>query len=194
MGVYIFNWQTLKAYLEQDENNPDSSNDFGKDIIPTMLREGVQVYAYPFDGYWKDVGTVRSLWEANMDLLNEDNKLNLFDRQWRIYSLSPYQPPHYIAATAHVTRSMLNEGCSVYGRVDHSVLFYGVHVGAESIVRDSVIMPNVKIGAGAQIHRAIIGEGTVIEEGCIIGDPNGVDSGEITLIGDHQSIRKEVSA
>jgi glucose-1-phosphate adenylyltransferase len=194
MGVYIFNWQTLKAYLEQDENNPDSSNDFGKDIIPTMLREGVQVYAYPFDGYWKDVGTVRSLWEANMDLLNEDHKLNLFDRQWRIYSLSPYQPPHYIAATAHVTRSMLNEGCSVHGRVDNSVLFYGVHVGAGSLVRDSVIMPNVKIGAGAQIHRAIIGEGTVIEEGCIIGDPHGVDSSEITLIGDHQFIRKEVSA
>ncbi|HZG75255.1 MAG TPA: glucose-1-phosphate adenylyltransferase, partial [Paenibacillus sp.] len=123
MGIYIFNWSVLKSYLLADEADPNSSNDFGKDIIPTMLNEGVSVKAYPFEGYWKDVGTVQSLWEANMDLLDNETQLNLFDRSWRIYSLSPYQPPQYIAKGAKVARSLLNEGCSVYGEVDHSVLF-----------------------------------------------------------------------
>jgi glucose-1-phosphate adenylyltransferase len=194
MGVYIFSWKTLKTYLEQDHTTVGSSNDFGKDIIPTMLNEDVRVCAYPFEGYWKDVGTVQSLWEANMDLLGDDTQLNLFDRNWRIYSLSPYQPPQYIAPEAKVSRSMINEGCSVYGTVDHSVLFYGVRVGKDSIVRDSVIMPNVKIGRNVQIYKAIIGEGTVLEDGCVIGDPFGSDQSEIILIGNNETIRKEVSA
>jgi glucose-1-phosphate adenylyltransferase len=194
MGVYIFSWKTLKTYLEQDHTTVDSSNDFGKDVIPTMLNENVNVCAYPFEGYWKDVGTVQSLWEANMDLLGDDTHLNLFDRNWRIYSLSPYQPPQYIAPEAKVTRSMINEGCSVYGTVDHSVLFYGVQIGEDSIVRDSVIMPNVKIGRNVKIFKAIIGEGTVLEDGCVIGDPHGFDRSEIILIGNNETIRKEVSA
>jgi glucose-1-phosphate adenylyltransferase len=127
-------------------------------------------------------------------LLGDDTQLNLFDRNWRIYSLSPYQPPQYIAPEAKVSRSMINEGCSVYGTVDHSVLFYGVRVGKDSIVRDSVIMPNVKIGRNVQIYKAIIGEGTVLEDGCVIGDPFGSDQSEIILIGNNETIRKEVSA
>jgi len=193
MGIYIFNWSVLKSYLLADEADPNSSNDFGKDIIPTMLNEGVSVKAYPFEGYWKDVGTVQSLWEANMDLLDNETQLNLFDRSWRIYSLSPYQPPQYIAPTAKATRSLLNEGCFVYGEVDHSVLFYGVRVEKGALVRDSVIMPNVTIGEGAKVYRAIIGEGTVVEPGAVIGDPNAAPS-EITLIGNNETVRKEVSA
>jgi len=193
MGIYIFNWSVLKSYLIKDEANPDSSNDFGKDIIPRMLDEGVRVHAYPFEGYWKDVGTIQSLWESNMDLLEEDTQLNLFDRNWRIYSLSPYQPPHYIAPTAKVSRSLLNEGCSVYGEVERSVLFYGVTVEKGAVVRDSVVMPNAVVGEGARVYRAIIGEGTIIEPGAVVGDPYASPS-EITLIGNNETVRKEVNA
>jgi len=193
MGVYIFNWSVLKAYLEADEANPDSSNDFGKDIIPRMLEERVRVHAYPFEGYWKDVGTVQSLWEANMDLLEDEPQFDLFDRQWRIYSLSPYQPPHYVAPTAKVARSLLNEGSAVYGVVDHSVLFYGVRVAKDAIVKDSVLMPNVTIGEGARVYRSVIGEGTYVEPGAVVGEPEG-GSGEITLIGNNEIVRKGVSA
>lgn len=193
MGVYIFNWSVLKSYLVMDEENPESSNDFGKDIIPRMLREGVSVNAYPFEGYWKDVGTVQSLWEANMDLLEEDGlQLNLFDRSWRIYSLSPYQPPQYIAPRAKVTRSLVNEGCTVLGEVDHSVLFYGVQIEQGAFVKDSVIMPNATIGEGARIYRAIVGEGAVVEPGAVVGRPDG--SGEVVLIGNNETVRKEVTA
>ncbi|HZG85337.1 glucose-1-phosphate adenylyltransferase [Paenibacillus sp.] len=193
MGIYIFNWSVLKSYLIKDEANPDSSNDFGKDIIPRMLDEGVRVHAYPFEGYWKDVGTIQSLWESNMDLLEEETQLNLFDRNWRIYSLSPYQPPQYIAPSAKVSRSLLNEGCSVYGEVDRSVLFYGVTVEKGAVVRDSVVMPNAVVGEGARVYRAIIGEGTIIEPGAVVGDPNSPPS-EITLIGNNETVRKEVNA
>ncbi|WP_199614845.1 glucose-1-phosphate adenylyltransferase [Paenibacillus alkalitolerans] len=191
MGIYIFNWSILKSYLLKDEANPDSSNDFGKDIIPLMLEDGARICAYSFEGYWKDVGTVQSLWESNMDLLEDEPKFNLFDRHWRIYSLSPYQPPQYVSPTARVNRSLVNEGCTVYGEADHSVLFYGVQICEDAIVRDSVIMPNTKIGEGARIYRAIVGEGTIIEGGCVIGD---ADSGEITLIGSNEIIRKVVTA
>jgi glucose-1-phosphate adenylyltransferase len=194
MGVYIFNWSALKRYLLKDEANPDSSNDFGKDIIPRMLNEEARVHAYPFEGYWKDVGTVQSLWESNMDLLDDETQLNLFDRSWRIYSLSPYQPPQYISSSAKVTRSLVNEGCFVYGDIDHSVLFYGVRVAKGAQVRDSVIMPNVTIGEGARIYRAIIGEGTFVEAGAVIGDPYASLTSEITLIGNNETVRKEVTA
>ncbi|WP_274364680.1 glucose-1-phosphate adenylyltransferase [Paenibacillus thermotolerans] len=197
MGVYIFTWSVLKSYLLKDEANPDSSNDFGKDVIPMMLEEGARLFAYPFEGYWKDVGTVQSLWEAHMDLLEDKPKLDLFDRSWRIYSLSPYRPPQYVAPTATISRSLINEGCSVYGEIDHSVLFYGVQVGGGSVVKDSVIMPNVTIGSGVRVYRSIIGEGTVIEDGCVIGTPTdeeSADIGEITLIGGNEYVRKVVTA
>ncbi|MFC5448177.1 glucose-1-phosphate adenylyltransferase [Paenibacillus aestuarii] len=183
MGIYIFNWSALKQYLMNDDQNASSSKDFGKDIIPTMLADQARMYAYPFDGYWKDVGTIDSLWEANMDLLDDGNELNLNDKNWRVYSQSPYQPAQYVAPTANVKRSLVNEGCAIFGDVDHSVLFYGVQIGEGSVIRDSVIMPNVKIGNNVTIHKAIIGENTVVEDGAVV-DGNG----EIVLIGGNERV------
>ncbi len=168
MGVYIFCWSTLKKYLYKDDDNSKSSNDFGKDIIPMMLKEKCRMFAYPFDGYWKDVGTIESLWEANMDLLSDDPALDLYDRNWRIYSVNSNLPPHFMGASAHVHRSMVNEGCMIFGTIHHSVLFTGVHVGEGSDIRDSIIMSNVKIGRNVKIKKAIIGEGAIIEDNCQI--------------------------
>ncbi|XOK63963.1 glucose-1-phosphate adenylyltransferase [Paenibacillus elgii] len=194
MGIYIFNWQALKEYLIKDEANPESSKDFGKDVIPLMLSDGRPLFAYPFEGYWKDVGTIQSLWEANMDLLEDEPEFNLNDREWRIYSVNPCQPGQYVASTAQVRRSLINEGCCVFGEVDHSVLFYGVEVGEGSVIRDSVIMPNVTIGSNVSIHKAIIGEGTVVEDGCVIGQPDGDGGGDIVLIGSNKRIGRITSA
>lgn len=169
MGVYIFNWKLLKEYLEEDERNPRSSNDFGKNIIPMMLQAGLKLFAYPFKGYWRDVGTIQSLWQANMDLLSDKPKLNLNDPKWRIYSVTPNHPPHYMAPTAHVTNSLVNEGCIVLGEVSNSILFPGVYIGEGAKVSNTVIMPNSKISARVTVERAIIGVETVIEEGCQIG-------------------------
>jgi glucose-1-phosphate adenylyltransferase len=184
MGVYIFTWCVLKEYLLKDAANPKSSNDFGKDIIPRLLEDQVNLFAYRYEGYWKDVGTIHSLWEANMDLLQEKPSLNLNDHGWRIYSQNPNQPAQYIAPTAQLSNSLVNEGCEVAGLVDHSVLFYGVQVAEESQIIDSVIMPNVKIGRGAVIRRAIIGEGAIVGEGSQIGSADG----EITLIPGGQTV------
>lgn len=194
MGIYIFNWQALKEYLIKDEADPESSKDFGKDVIPLMLRDERPLFAYPFEGYWKDVGTIQSLWEANMDLLEDEPEFNLNDREWRIYSVNPCQPGQYVAPTAQVRRSLINEGCCVFGEVDHSVLFYGVQVGEDSVIRDSVIMPNVTIGSNVSIHKAIIGEGTVVEDGCLIGQPDGDGGGDIVLIGSNERIGRTTSA
>ncbi|MEK8127329.1 glucose-1-phosphate adenylyltransferase [Paenibacillus filicis] len=188
MGIYIFNWKALKEYLIKDEEDPASSKDFGKDLIPHMLRDDRKMFAYPFKGYWKDVGTIESLWEANMDLLEDEPEFDLNDREWRMYSVTPFQPGQYIAPTAQVKRSLVNEGCAVFGEVDHSVLFYGVQVGEGSVVRDSVIMPNVRIGNHVTIHKAIIGDGTVIEDGSVIGSPDGDGDQEIILIGSNEHI------
>lgn len=184
MGVYIFSWKALKAYLIKDEENSNSSKDFGKDVIPLMLNDEAPMFAYPFEGYWKDVGTIESLWEANMDLIDNDQQLNLNDKSWRIYSVNPYQPAQYIASNAAVKRSMINEGCAIFGEVDHSVLFYGVQVGEGSVIKDSVIMPNARIGNHVKIHKAIIGENTVIEDGATVGG-----DGEIVLIGGNERIQ-----
>jgi glucose-1-phosphate adenylyltransferase len=189
MGIYIFSWQVLKQYLIKDENNPDSSKDFGKDIIPLMLDDQKKLMAYPFQGYWKDVGTIGSLWEANMDLLEDQPEFNLNDKAWRIYSVNPCQPGQYIAPTAQIRRSLVNEGCSVFGEVDHSVLFYGVDVGQGSLIKDSVIMPGVSIGQNVKIYKAIIGEGSVVEDGCVIGEPG--ERQDIILIGGNEIITAE---
>ncbi|WP_408008044.1 glucose-1-phosphate adenylyltransferase [Pseudalkalibacillus sp. A8] len=178
MGVYIFNWKVLNQFLLEDEQNELSSNDFGKDIIPAMLNKDKELYAYEFQGYWKDVGTVKSLWEAHMDLLSDNPELDINDPTWKIYSVNPNQPPQYIASKASVKRSLVNEGCLVYGNVENSVLFYGVYVGLGSTIKESIIMPDVKIGANVTIKNSIIASGTVIKDGAVIGD----DSGEITLI------------
>ncbi|AST92979.1 glucose-1-phosphate adenylyltransferase [Sutcliffiella cohnii] len=168
MGIYIFKWSILKEYLEMDDRNPESSHDFGKDVIPLLLEEKKKLVAYPFKGYWKDVGTVKSLWEANMDLLEEGCELNLFDHDWRIYSVNPNQPPQFIASYAEVNDSLVNEGCFIEGKVDHSVLFQGVTLGKNSIVRSSVIMPDAQIGENVYIERAIIPSGLVIPDGTVV--------------------------
>ncbi|MGG3739412.1 glucose-1-phosphate adenylyltransferase [Aeribacillus pallidus] len=156
MGIYIFNWKLLKEYLIRDHQNPQSCHDFGKDIIPLLLRDKKKIVAYPFQGYWKDVGTVKSLWEANMDLLREDCELNLFDHSWRIYSVNPDHPPQYISEEAEVERSLINEGCVVEGIIKHSVLFQGVTVEKGAIVEQSVVMPGARVGQNAFIKNAIV--------------------------------------
>jgi len=185
MGVYIFNWNILKKYLIEDEADPESSNDFGKNIIPKMLNSGIRLFAYHFDGYWKDVGTVESLWEANMDLLKEDNRLNLFDPKWKIYSVNAIKPPHFAGATADIKCSMVGEGCVIHGEVRNSVLFPGVYIGKDTKVIDTVVMPKVMIGEKVVVERAIIGLESVINNGCRIGDST---SGSITLIGEYEQL------
>ncbi len=169
MGIYIFNWQTLKKYLIVDENNPHSDNDFGKNIIPQMLQMNEKMFAYHYEDYWRDVGTIQSLWEAHMDMLSEPPLLDINDPQWRIFSRNPVKPPHYISTEAVLKNCCITEGCYINGNVEHSVLSEGVDVGDGAIIRDSVIMPNVKIGAGAVIEKTIIGPGAIIGEGVIIG-------------------------
>ncbi|MCC3647251.1 glucose-1-phosphate adenylyltransferase [Cytobacillus oceanisediminis] len=180
MGIYIFNWSVLKEYLEMDDRNPESSHDFGKDIIPLMLDENKKLFAYPFNGYWKDVGTVKSLWEANMDLLDDECELNLFDHDWRIYSVNPNHPPQYISTQAEVAESLINEGCTVEGEVEKSVLFQGVLVGKNSVIRESVIMPDAVIGENVYIEKAIVPSGMNIPDGVVISASEEDD--EIILI------------
>ena len=190
MGIYIFNWKTLRPYLVNDNDDPQSSHDFGKNIIPNLLRAGAELYAYAFRGYWKDVGTIGSLWEANMDLIGRDPDFKLADKEWRIYSKSPSMPPHYIGGGAKVENSLVSEGCVVLGEAKHSVLFTGVHVEEGAKIVDSIVMPNAEIGAGAVIEKAIIGEGARIGANAHIGAerlPSDGDydtklTGDITLI------------
>jgi glucose-1-phosphate adenylyltransferase len=170
MGIYIFNWKTLKKFLREDEADKSSVNDFGKNIIPNMLSEGKRLVAYPFKGYWKDVGTIDSLWEANMDLLKDNNELNLYDDEWRIYSVNPGRPAQYIGQTASVKSSLIVEGCIIHGEVQNSVLFPGVVVGKNSVIKDSVIMPNTKIGENVLVNKAIVGGGVAIRKECKIGN------------------------
>lgn len=168
MGIYIFNWKTLKKYLKEDENNKDSKNDFGMNIIPAMLGDGNKMVAYPFKGYWKDVGTISSLWEANMDLLKEDNELNLHDEEWKIYSVNPVRPAQYIGENAKISNSLVVEGCVVNGQIDNSILFQGVQIGKNTIIKDSVIMNDAKIGDNVIIEKAIVGSGAIVRKDCKI--------------------------
>ncbi|MGG7060228.1 glucose-1-phosphate adenylyltransferase [Clostridium nigeriense] len=175
MGIYIFNWSILKRYLREDERDINSSNDFGKNIIPNMLNSGRKLMAYPFEGYWKDVGTIESLWEANMDLLKRDNDLNLYDNEWKIYSQNQVRPAHYIGEEARIINSLIVEGCIIHGKVENSVLSQGVYVGKNTLIRDSVIMPNVQIGDNVKIEKAIVGNNAIINHGCNIGDMKKID-------------------
>ncbi|MBM7836714.1 glucose-1-phosphate adenylyltransferase [Clostridium sardiniense] len=169
MGIYIFNWKVLKRHLINDEMDITSSNDFGKNIIPNMIEDGRRLVAYPFDGYWKDVGTIESLWEANMDLLKTENELNLFDEDWKIYSVNPVSPAQYVGEEAEVKNSVIVEGCTVYGKVENSVLFQGVYVGRDTVIKDSVIMPNSYIGDNVSINKAIIGSDVVVNKESQVG-------------------------
>ncbi|MCM3782718.1 glucose-1-phosphate adenylyltransferase [Neobacillus mesonae] len=181
MGVYLFKWSVLRQHLLESEQDPNSTYDFGKDIIPLLLRNEKKLFAYPFDGYWKDVGTVQSLWEANMDLLVDDPPLNLNDPNWRIFSRNPNEPVCYIDEKARVRSSIVNEGCIVHGEVNRSILFYGVEVGEGSEITDSVIMPKVKIGKNVKIHKAIVSENMIIEDGTTLGG-EGDPSDDILLV------------
>ncbi|MBO7453205.1 MAG: glucose-1-phosphate adenylyltransferase, partial [Clostridiales bacterium] len=164
MGVYIFNWQVLRKALIEDENDPDSNNDFGKNIVPKLLNQGSKLFAYRFSGYWKDVGTIASLWETNMDILDKPEEINLVDRAWRIYSRNPIKPSHFIGPDAKVVNSAMTDGCRIYGTVSHSVLSDSVLVEKGAVVKDCVLLPGVVVKAGAHIERCIVDFGTVIGE------------------------------
>lgn len=182
MGIYIFSYKKLRKYLISDEADENSSNDFGKNVIPAMLSAGERLYAYPFRGYWKDVGTISSLWEANMDLLGNPPEFKLHDKSWRIFSRSESDPGQYIGDGAKITDSFVTEGCEIYGTVEHSVLGNGVTIAPGAIVRDSVIMENTKIGEGAIVEYSIVAADTEIGSDAKVGVRRG-DDGKITVLG-----------
>lgn len=169
MGIYVFTWEKLRKYLLEDEENPKSQNDFGKNVLPAMLEAGEKMFAYRFEGYWKDVGTIDSLWESNMDLLNPNIPLDLSDSDWRIYSRNPVMPPHYIAKGSKVQNSLVAEGCNVYGDLEFSILFAGVYVAPGAVVEDSIIMPGARIEEGARVQYAIVAENAVVGKNAVIG-------------------------
>lgn len=172
MGIYMFKWDALRKYLVKDNKDKDSSHDFGKNILPMMLNDDKQMYAWEFDGYWKDVGTVQSYWESNMDLLDKDNTLGLHDRNWRIYTRNQNLPPQYISNEAVVDNSLINEGCIINGTVVNSILSTGVRVEKGAEVRDSVILTNAVIRKDAKVSNAVVLEGVVIEPQREIGLEN----------------------
>lgn len=187
MGIYIFNFEVLKKYLEEDEMDKTSSNDFGKNIIPNMLRDNKKLLTYKFYDYWKDVGTVNSLWEANLDLLNPKTNIDLAEKNMKIYSKTPSAPPLYIGENSSVQNCLITEGCSVLGTADFSVIFERVTIEHGAEVKNSVIMPGVIIKQGAKVENAIIDENTVIESGAVIGgspqDKKDLNGWGITVIG-----------
>ncbi|MCD7944209.1 MAG: glucose-1-phosphate adenylyltransferase [Clostridia bacterium] len=182
MGIYIFSADVLIEYLRRDEADPASQNDFGKNIIPTMLADGKRMYTFPFKGYWKDVGTLGSLWEANMDLLGEEPNFELNDKDWRIYSRNNAEPPHFVGENAEINNSLVTEGCEINGVVENSVLSNGVIVESGAYVKDSVIMSGTRIGSGSNMNYSIIDGDTVIGKNCTVGRPKEVAEG-LTLIG-----------
>lgn len=183
MGIYIFNWKRLREVLVNSFTRNQDMVDFGKNVIPYYLKSGESVFAYNFKEYWKDVGTIDSLWHANMEFLDENNELNLQDRTWRIYSRNPIAPPQIIAETAEIKDAMIVDGSYIAGKVDHSILSANVRIQTGSVVTDSVIMPGAKIGKNVTIHRAIIGEGAVIGDDVVI---DGTD--EIAVIGNKEVV------
>ena len=179
MGIYIFNWKQLRKELILDMTAEGSHHDFGKDIIPNFLNANKRLYAYKFEGYWKDVGTIDSLWEANMDLLNKNNELNLDDPNWKIYTEDIPTLPHYVGPTGKVEHCYINQGAIIRGEAVDSVLFNNVEIDEDAYVSQAVLMPNVKVGKGAKIYRAIVADGVKIDDGAVVGSP---DSDEIELI------------
>lgn len=176
MGIYIFNWKKLKKYLEQD---PDNTTDFGHDILPKMLADGNKMYAYEFEGYWRDVGTIESFWEGNMEFLKDNSPINIFDDDWRIYSKNANLPPQIVSENAIIKDSMVNEGCFIDGTVKNSMIFPNVKIHKDAIVENSIIMPNVVVKKGAKIYKSIISNDIVVESNKKIGNE---DDNEITLV------------
>ena len=187
MGVYIFIWKTLKEYFLRGQKTKECFDDFGKDVIPAMLNDGVEMYAYPFRGYWRDVGTIDSLWEANMDLIKTPEAIDLSDQNWKIYTNTMDLPPQYIGKYASVKESLVADGCSVLGSVENTVLSHKVEVGEGSTIRNSVIMPNVKIGKNVVIEKAMIAEGAIIKDNAVIKD----DNNEISVISEYEVVEGE---
>lgn len=179
MGIYIFNWKLLRKMLTADMKNPDSSHDFGKDIIPAMLNDGKKLVAYKFKGYWKDVGTIDSLWEANMDLLDKNNELDLNDSTWKIYTEDAVSLPQYIGPDAEIDRAFITQGCVIEGSVKNSVLFTGARVGAGAKIIDSVLMPGAEVAEGAVVQRALVADNIKIGKEAQVGS---ADSEHIELV------------
>ncbi|MEG1878850.1 MAG: sugar phosphate nucleotidyltransferase, partial [Pseudoflavonifractor sp.] len=171
MGIYIFTWSKLREYLIADEQDPDSTNDFGGDIIPSMLANKEKMSAYRFSGYWKDVGTINSLWDANMDMLSSGSGVDLYDPAWPIYARTPTKPPHFTGPEAVISHSMVTGGCEVFGDVENSVLFHSVKVEAGAKIHYSILMPGTVVKAGATVDYAILAENSVIGENAVVGTP-----------------------
>jgi glucose-1-phosphate adenylyltransferase len=171
MGIYIFTWEILRRYLMESHATGQNMDDFGKNVIPTFLANGENVFAYSFNGYWKDVGTIESLWEANMAFINPDHELNIRDKSWRIYSKNPVAPPHYLSAGAKVKESLIVDGCYISGEINHSIISQNVKIGANSVVKDSIVMANSVIGKNVTISHAIVGEHAVFADNAqVVGD------------------------
>lgn len=186
MGIYIFNWAKLRKYLIEDEEDKMSQNDFGKNIIPKMLADGQKLFAYNFSGYWKDVGTISSLWEANMDVLNLASGINLDDSAWKIYARNTAEPPHFVGKNAVIRNSLVTEGCEINGKVERSVLSTGVEICEGATIQDSTIMPGAKICKGAVVKYAIVGNNAIVGENAVVGDTQeGMVDGQwqITVVG-----------
>lgn len=189
MGIYIFTWEKLRKYLTEDEADKTSSNDFGKNIIPNMLADQQRMVAYPFEGYWKDVGTIDSLWDANMDMLSPDNGIDPYDTEWPIYARTPIRPPHFMGKDAKVDHSMVTSGCEVYGTVENSVLFHSVTVEEGAVVRYSILMPGTVVKKGAVVEYAIVAEESVIGENARVGaSPDGSEDWGVAVIAQHLNI------
>ena len=192
MGIYVFSFDKLKKYLTLDAAQQGSSNDFGKDVLPAMLSAGERMFAYQFEGYWKDVGTIDSLWEANMDLLDPNVPLDLSEDSHKIYSRNPVMPPHYIADAAKIQNSLVADGCNIYGALEFSILFAGVTVGKNAVVTDSIIMPGAVIEDGAVVQYAIVAEKAVIGKNAVVGarpeDISDKDAWGIAVVGDNLTV------
>ena len=195
MGVYMFTWEKLRQYLIDDENDPGSSNDFGKNVIPAMHEAGERLFAYEFDGYWKDVGTIDSLWEANLDLLNKKANIDLSDPSWKIYGRGTISAPQYISDKATVENSIVAEGCEIEGDIDYSVLFSDVKVEEGANVHYSIVMPGAVIKKGAVVQYAMVAENSVIEEGAVIGENpekcNNLEDWGVSVVGANVTVGKD---
>jgi glucose-1-phosphate adenylyltransferase len=205
MGIYVFSWKKLRQYLIDDEADPNSSNDFGKNIIPNMLAANEKLMAYRFHGYWKDVGTIDSLWDANMDMLATNNGIDLYDTSWPIYARTPIRPPHVTGPNAKISHSLVTGGCQVDGSVANSVLFHSVTVEEGADVQYSILMPGTVVKAGAKVSYSIVAENAVIEADATVGTPpdggenwgiavvaSGVTVGEKAVVSPHAMIREDV--